>query len=195
MSKINNNLILVFAILAFVFGLSLATPASAYYSFTSSEGVVFHGNPPIDYSTPIYYQASAPVVYKAPVVNNGPVVIPGCEGRNTGYSTVSGQSCVGNYIAPTTTTTTTTKTTAVKNVNNTVAKTTTPAPVKVATASDVNDSYGSLTANALFGSNSFMPTGLVQWIIFAIIVLLIIFLWRYIHRSEEKYLSSPLKHA
>lgn len=62
-------------------------------------------------------------------------------------------------------------------------------------ASDVNESYGSLTANALLGSNSVMPSGLLQWIFLIIIVLAIIFLWRYLHRSEEKYLSSPLKHA
>ena len=62
-------------------------------------------------------------------------------------------------------------------------------------ASDFNESYGSLTANALLGSNSFMPTGLVQWIIFAILIVLIIFLWRYVHRSEEKYMLEPMKHA
>ena len=62
-------------------------------------------------------------------------------------------------------------------------------------ASDFNENYGSLTANALLGSDSFMPTGLVQWIVFVIMILLIIFLWRYVHRSEEKYMGEPLKHA
>ena len=62
-------------------------------------------------------------------------------------------------------------------------------------ASDFNESYGSLTANALLGSNSFMPTGLVQWIIFVILILLIIFLWRYVYRSKEKYMLEPMKHA
>lgn len=61
-------------------------------------------------------------------------------------------------------------------------------------ASDVNESYGNLSANALFGSNGFMPTGLVQWIILTIVILAIIFLWRYVH-AEEKYLAEPLKHA
>jgi hypothetical protein len=180
MSKINNNLILIFGILAFIFGLSsLASPAYARGGMVDS-GVYF-----TPYTYPLdYIPSSAPV-------NNGPVVIPGCEGRNTGYSTVNGQSCVGNYIAPTTTTTT--KTTAVKKVNTTVAKTTTPA--KVATASDVNDSYGSLTANALFGSNSFMPSGLLQWFIAIILILAIIFSWRYVHRSKENYMAEPLKHA
>ena len=155
MSKINNNLILVFAILAFVFGLSLATPAYARGGIVES-GVNF-----TPYTYPLDYIASP-----TPVVTSTPPV-----------------------------TTTTSTTTVKKTTNTTVAKTTTPAPAKVATASDVNDSYGNLTANALFGSNSFMPSGLVQWIVFAILILLIIFLWRYIHRSEEKYMSSPLKHA
>jgi|GEM_PF-1305020 len=62
-------------------------------------------------------------------------------------------------------------------------------------SSDFNESYGSLTANALLGSNSFMPTGLLQWIGFIIMIILIIFLWRYINRSEEKYMKEPLKHA
>ena len=62
-------------------------------------------------------------------------------------------------------------------------------------ASDFNESYGSLTANALLGSNSFMPTGLVQWIIFVILIVLIIFLWRHVHRSKEKYMLEHMKHA
>ncbi|MFA5095106.1 MAG: hypothetical protein WC447_00355 [Candidatus Paceibacterota bacterium] len=177
MSKINNNLILIFGILAFIFGLSLASPAFARGGVVES-GVTF---------TPYTY----PVEYISNPVNNGPVVIPGCEGRNTGYSTVNGQSCVGNYIAPTTTATKTTV--AKKTTNTTVAKTTTPA--KVATASDINESYGDLTANALFGSDSFMPSGLIQWIIAIVLVLAIIFLWRYVHRSKENYMLEPMKHA
>ena len=61
--------------------------------------------------------------------------------------------------------------------------------------SDNNESLGSLTANALYGSNSFMPSGLAQWIFFVILIIVIISLWRYIHRSEEKYMATPIKHA
>ncbi|KKP85684.1 MAG: hypothetical protein UR88_C0010G0006 [Candidatus Nomurabacteria bacterium GW2011_GWA1_35_8] len=64
-----------------------------------------------------------------------------------------------------------------------------------AKANDINESYGSLTANALFGSDSFMPSGLLQWILFVLLVVGIIFLWRYIHHSEEKYMAEPMKHA
>ncbi|MFA5936902.1 MAG: hypothetical protein WC822_03420 [Candidatus Paceibacterota bacterium] len=62
-------------------------------------------------------------------------------------------------------------------------------------ASDINESYGSLTANALVGSNSAMPSGLAQWIFLGIIICLIIFLWRYVHRSKEIYMAEPMKHA
>jgi len=65
---------------------------------------------------------------------------------------------------------------------------------EVSVNSDINKGYGNLTANALFGSNSFMPTGLAQWIILIAIIIAIIFLWRYVF-GEEKYMSEPLKHA
>ena len=154
MSKINNNLILVFAILAFVFGLSLATPAYARGGIVES-GVNF-----TPYTYPLDYIASP-----TPVVTSTPPV-----------------------------TTTTSTTTVKKTTNTTVAKTTTPAPAKVATASDVNDSYGNLTANALFGSNSFMPSGLIEWVLFAILVLIIVILVRKIYGGSEKYHAMPMKH-
>jgi len=177
MSKINNKLILILGILAFIFGLSLASPVFAAGGGTVQYGVTFSPEYSTQYTNPVQY------VYPTPVVTS-PTVIPGCEGRTTGYSTTTGQSCVGNYVAPASTTTTT----------NTVSKTTNTNK-SVATTSDVNPNYGSLTANALFGSNSFMPSGLIQWIVFAILILLIVFLWRYVHRSEEKYMAEPMKHA
>ncbi len=184
MSKINNKLILVSGILAFIFNLFLASSAFAAGGGMVQSGVTF--NP--DYST--QYQYVQPVVYTpAPIVYNTPTVIPGCEGRNTGYSTITGQSCAGNYVAPAPKPA---PVTAVRKTTTTVAKTTSK---PVATASDVNPNYGSLTANALFGSNSFMPSGLIQWIVFAILILLIVFLWRYVHGSKEKYMTEPLKHA
>jgi hypothetical protein len=198
MSKINNKLILILTILAFVFGLSLATPAYArqngvipfdYYATTGGEMPIYSTGS--IYTTPAYN--TVPVftnVYTRPVystVYNNPTVIEGCGNRNTGFSTTNGQSCVGNYVIPVSTTTNTT-------TNTTVSKTT-DTTKKVATGSDINPTYGSLTANALFGSNSFMPTGLIQWIFFVLLILAIIFLWRYVHFSKEKYMSEPMKHA
>src|SRR3989344_6154982 len=117
-----------------------------------------------------------------------------------GFSNASLFTIKNNTTATTNTTTNTTTTNysstnnnSNSNTNTTVSNTT--EENNNISASDFNESYGSLTANALVGSNSFMPTGLVQWIIFAILIVLIIFLWRYVHRSKEKYMLEPMKHA
>ena len=62
-----------------------------------------------------------------------------------------------------------------------------------ATALDL-DTINGLTANALYGTNSFLPSGLIQWIIFAIFILLLIILIRTLAGSREKYMATPLKH-
>lgn len=80
-----------------------------------------------------------------------------------------------------------------ENINNTNTETTTDNTVS--NIDNNKDNFGSLTANALVGSSGFMPTGLVQWILLFIMIIAIIVLWRYIHRSEEEYMSTPLKHA
>ena len=56
---------------------------------------------------------------------------------------------------------------------------------------------GALAAGAIFGSktsSTFMPSGLLQWIFFAILILLIVILWRKLYVSEDEK-SKPLKHA
>ena len=61
------------------------------------------------------------------------------------------------------------------------------------TTTDNNSS--NLASNAIFGSNSFLPSGLIQWILLAIIILVIVILIRKISGAEDKYHSTPLKHA
>ncbi len=56
------------------------------------------------------------------------------------------------------------------------------------------DSGSALASNAIFGSNSFLPSGLIQWILFAIFILLIVILARRIFGAKESYETSPLKH-
>ncbi|MBI3305936.1 hypothetical protein HYZ82_02250 [Candidatus Nomurabacteria bacterium] len=51
-----------------------------------------------------------------------------------------------------------------------------------------------LTANAIFGSDTFLPSGLVQWILFAILILLIVILIRKIYGADVRYRAAPLKH-
>ena len=55
--------------------------------------------------------------------------------------------------------------------------------------------YGSLTSNAVYGSDNFLPTGLFQWILFIILILVIIFIWRRFFGNTLRYHSTPLKHA
>ncbi len=191
MSKTSNKLILVLGIIAFIFGLLLATPAFARDSYTMRSGVDFD---PDSYSN-----------NRTSSYNNGQSVIPGCEGRTTGFSTITGQSCYGNYVGNSTPTTIVRNYYTNYSTNNTPATPKAPAPkaevvattapVSDTTASDINDSYGNLSANALFGSNSFMPTGLIQWVFSILLIIAIIFLWRYVHKSEDKYMGEPMKHA
>jgi hypothetical protein len=99
-----------------------------------------------------------------------------------GYSNASTFTIKNNIINATTTTNNQTTTSENTDTNNTV------------TNNDTNENFSNLTANALLGSNSFMPSGLAQWIFLIIIILAIIFLWRYVY-AEEEYLAEPMKHS
>ena len=52
-----------------------------------------------------------------------------------------------------------------------------------------------LAATAIFGSASFLPSGLIQWILFAIIILLIVIMVRNIFGAKKNYEEAPMKHA
>lgn len=60
--------------------------------------------------------------------------------------------------------------------------------------SNTGDDLSLVAGNAIFGSNSFMPTGLVQWILFAILILLIVIITRKIFVGDDEK-NRPLKHA
>lgn len=51
-----------------------------------------------------------------------------------------------------------------------------------------------LAANALLASDGFLPANLVQWIIFFIFILLIVYLWRKIYHAQKEQ-ERPMKHA
>lgn len=57
-----------------------------------------------------------------------------------------------------------------------------------------NDNYSNLASNAIFGSNSFLPSGIVQWVLFAIIILLIVIIVRKVFGAKQNYEESPMKH-
>lgn len=86
-----------------------------------------------------------------------------------------------------------TKSNTNKNTNTSTSKNTTN--TTNATTTDTNSNYSNLASNAIFGSNSFMPSGLVQWILFAIIVLLLVILVRKLFGARKSYDESPMKHA
>ena len=58
-----------------------------------------------------------------------------------------------------------------------------------------NEDYGGLAATAIIGADGFMPTGLVGWIVAAILITIIIILIRRIYGAEKRYHETPLKHA
>jgi hypothetical protein len=53
----------------------------------------------------------------------------------------------------------------------------------------------SLAASVILGTNSFLPSGIMQWILLAILILIIVILARRIFGGTQKYMQVPLKHA
>ena len=67
--------------------------------------------------------------------------------------------------------------------------------IKAANGSSDNNSSGSLAANAFFGSNSVLPSGLISWILLGMMILVIVILVRKVFGAQKKYHETPLKHA
>ena len=51
-----------------------------------------------------------------------------------------------------------------------------------------------LVAGAIYGKSGFMPSGLIQWIFVAVLILFIVILARIVFGGAKKYYSQPLKH-
>jgi len=64
---------------------------------------------------------------------------------------------------------------------------------KESTTEEVNEKIGPLAASAIVGGEGFMPSGIVQWFLLFIFVLLAIMIIRKIIRG--RYERSPMKHA
>ena len=91
------------------------------------------------------------------------------------------------------TTITRTTTNIVNNTDNTYLNTNTNQTENTTTAK-TNSKSNNLAATAIFGSTgSFLPSGLIQWILFAIIILLIVILVRRIFGASAKYNEAPMK--
>ena len=68
-------------------------------------------------------------------------------------------------------------------------------PTENTTSNNAQKNNPNLAANAIFGSNSFLPSGLTQWVFFAIIVLLIVILARRVFGGNARYQATPMKHS
>lgn len=63
------------------------------------------------------------------------------------------------------------------------------------TTSANSNTSSNLASSVIFGSNTFLPSGLIQWVLLAIVILLIIILVRKVFGAKQKYDEAPMKHA
>ena len=80
------------------------------------------------------------------------------------------------------------------NINTTQTRNTTNADNNI-NVDNTDKNYSALASNAIFGSNGFLPSGLTQWVILGIIILLIVILVRKIFSARKNYDETPMKHA
>ncbi len=174
MNNITNNKIIVFsfsilALLAFgVSTLPKTTYAQSNSFLIGSDGMVYYRgvNAPSNNQnySPTYYSQTPTYVQQSPTY-------------------------VNTAPAPTQTAT------LYSNTTNPNAVTTTPRTVvKAKTTTTTYTTDSTLAANSIFGSNSFMPTGIIQWIFFAILILLLVILVRKLHGGQDRYHAIPMKH-
>lgn len=110
---------------------------------------------------------------------------------NNGYNTYTGPATT--YVAPANTTTSSTVNTATENTGEVKGASTTKTTTTTVNKNTENES--NLSANAVSARSGFLPSGILQWVFFAILILLIVILVRKILGADKKYHSTPLKHA
>ena len=62
------------------------------------------------------------------------------------------------------------------------------------TGNNSTNNASDLASGVIFGTNNLLPSGLIQWILFAILILVIVVLARKIFGGEERYHNTPMKH-
>ena len=77
----------------------------------------------------------------------------------------------------------------------TIIKKTTPVESGVVLGATDKKEEKDLVASVVYGEDTFLPSGIVGWILFAIFVLIIIILTRKVFGGEKDYHETPLKHA
>ena len=172
--------------LVFIPGVAFAEGGTNYV-YSSNFGSYSNTYPNSYYNTyPSYYNNYVP----APQHQKQIVYVPVDGPTKTVYV---------NTSTTTDTTTDTTKTVAVNNTSNTTSNTdkintATTSDTSKATSNNSRDTVSGLTSNAIFGTNSFYPSGIVQWVLVAIFILLLVILARRIFGARDEYQLSPLKH-
>jgi len=172
MKKINNKLIL-FSLILLAFVAFNGTPktANAYYYVGFVNGNYIGCETDLD--------------------NNGAFV--GCGHVN---NTVYNKTNVANStttVSSSKTNTTSKNVTASKNVKSTTAEKTNDTSSSNKNVDASKDGGNGLAANALFGSNGFMPTNIFQWFLLFILILLVVMISR--KMFKENKVEQPLKHA
>lgn len=158
--------------------------------FTVAGGVlvnVFNGFPGGGYSNAVTFTTNSFTTNNTNTNNNSNY---NGNNNNTNYNN-NGYNNNPNYINPNNIPT-------VYSAGSTKPKTNTVSKAKASTtvAKNTNgDSFSTLAANALFGTNGFLPSGILQWLVFAIIILVLVIVARKAFGSEDKYHGSPMKHA
>ena len=120
---------------------------------------------------------------------------PGGGYSNAKFFTINNRTTVtninnNNNQSSTITRTTTNTENNTDNTDNTYSNTN---QTENTTTTDTNSKSSNLAATAIFGSNGFLPSGLMQWILFAIIILLIVILARRVFGARAKYNEAPMK--
>jgi len=123
---------------------------------------------------------------------------PGGGYSNAEYFTVNRLVPVANTNKNNNSSSTITRNTVTNTNNNTDNTYSNTTQTENATNSDndnTNSNASNLASAAILGSTGFLPSGLIQWVFFAIIILLIVILVRRIFGARKKYEDTPLKHA
>ena len=119
---------------------------------------------------------------------------------NYNYNSVPSNSStiVGYYPPAQTTIPTVSSSTAIakKATTTTIVKrTVATASTTAKTSTQPKEDLSTLPANVIYGSNSFIPSGLLQCILLAILILIIVILSRRVFNGNKRFHSSPLKHS
>lgn len=144
------------------------------YAFKTNGGfyiTVFNNAPGGGYSNAVFFTINT--------------IVPSTTTNTTNFNSATSTSNTNNYN----------NTSTSSNTSNTNRDTSANTNQTQNSATNNTSDGSNLASNAIFGSNGFMPSGLIQWILLGIIILVIVILVRKIFGGAESYHESPMKHA